>query len=926
MRQRTPIRVTAAALLAACSTAVAIDNQPMPQAGNDLLQHYPGLRAFHDQGRVRTFTGVPMTSGLTPQDAAASWIQLHGEAFGVGPLSVESLWVTPVMDGRFTAFGYRQTINGHPVEFGNFRILVLNEPVPRVVYAAGTLAPVPADAAQRQIVTANLAAQLAQGQPTAKGIDVWRAPEMIIWQGNGEWTSPITAWKVIGHSSNPSDKLSRKYIINSVTGAIAADLDEIVYTDVGGTVRAMATPGVASDNPANPPVLMTMPEAKVTITAGGSAYTDRNGVYTIINPGVTPVTVNSGVGVAQGFGGRWVNVIPNDGSTPVTASVANVTPPGPGDITLNAVPSERLTAQVNILRCTDITHNYFKDRAPAFNLLDVVIPANTGVAGTCNAFFDPAAVNINFYNSGGGCYNTSFSNVVSHEYGHFIVQQLGLAQGGFGEGYGDVNAMMIWDDSIVGRGFRTTSPDYVRDPIGANIQYPCSASCGGEVHCCGQLLGASWWRIRTAFGTQYGSAPGLDMTRSREVAWSLITIGGSGTSAMSGTNGQTTAIEILTVDDDDGNVNNGTPNRNLICPALAQGSVICPALSLLSFTYPNGRPASLTPGSPTPINVNVGSLSATPAPGTGTISYRVNGGSYTTISMAQGAANQYTATLPSLSCGQVVDYYFTAQAQGGGSQTDPANAPTATYSAIANAGAINTTIADLNFNADPGWTRTLNGTGTMTTGQWDRGVPVAGSGGVTADYNGGGGQCWVTDNRAGAAGAFDLDGGPSTLTTNAYNLSGYAGAQVSFALWFNSVNGVTDNLNFEYSTNNGSSWTVLATYPSSSGWSLKTLNVPTLSAQTMFRWNVSDQPNDSVTEGGIDAFKLTAYSCSAAACYANCDGSTGSPQLTANDFQCFINAFAAGQSYANCDGSTGSPALTANDFQCFINTFAAGCS
>ena len=60
-------------------------------------------------------------------------------------------------------------------------------------------------------------------------------------------------------------------------------------------------------------------------------------------------------------------------------------------------------------------------------------------------------------------------------------------------------------------------------------------------------------------------------------------------------------------------------------------------------------------------------------------------------------------------------------------------------------------------------------------------------------------------------------------------------------------------------------------------------------------------------------------------CYANCDLSTGNPALTANDFQCFINSYAAGTSYANCDGSTGNPRLTANDFQCFINAFAAGC-
>lgn len=60
-------------------------------------------------------------------------------------------------------------------------------------------------------------------------------------------------------------------------------------------------------------------------------------------------------------------------------------------------------------------------------------------------------------------------------------------------------------------------------------------------------------------------------------------------------------------------------------------------------------------------------------------------------------------------------------------------------------------------------------------------------------------------------------------------------------------------------------------------------------------------------------------------CRANCDGSNVAPYLTANDFQCFINKFAAGDAFANCDGSTGTPVLTANDFQCFINSYAAGC-
>jgi hypothetical protein len=60
-------------------------------------------------------------------------------------------------------------------------------------------------------------------------------------------------------------------------------------------------------------------------------------------------------------------------------------------------------------------------------------------------------------------------------------------------------------------------------------------------------------------------------------------------------------------------------------------------------------------------------------------------------------------------------------------------------------------------------------------------------------------------------------------------------------------------------------------------------------------------------------------------CYANCDGSATPPVLTANDFQCFINLFAAGNAGANCDQSTSAPTLTANDFQCFLNRFAIGC-
>ncbi len=53
----------------------------------------------------------------------------------------------------------------------------------------------------------------------------------------------------------------------------------------------------------------------------------------------------------------------------------------------------------------------------------------------------------------------------------------------------------------------------------------------------------------------------------------------------------------------------------------------------------------------------------------------------------------------------------------------------------------------------------------------------------------------------------------------------------------------------------------------------------------------------------------------------NADGNVGPV-----DFQTFLDLFASSSPRANCDGSSGTPALTANDFQCFINLVATGCS
>jgi hypothetical protein len=154
---------------------------------------------------------------------------------------------------------------------------------------------------------------------------------------------------------------------------------------------------------------------------------------------------------------------------------------------------------------------------------------------------------------------------------------------------------------------------------------------------------------------------------------------------------------------------------------------------------------------------------------------------------------------------------------------------------------------------------------------------------------------------------------PLAISQQPQNLSVAQGASASFSAAASGVGFVT----YQWHRNGGA----MVNGGSISGATGSTLTInPVAASDAGGYWVVVSDSCGSLTS------TPATLTVSAGTCYANCDGSTGAPLLTANDFQCFLNKFAAGDSYANCDGSTGVPALTANDFQCYLNKFAAGCS
>src|SRR5262249_4542685 len=131
---------------------------------------------------------------------------------------------------------------------------------------------------------------------------------------------------------------------------------------------------------------------------------------------------------------------------------------------------------------------------------DNVLPT-VNIASTCNAFY--TGNTINFYQAGGGCVNTAYSTVIAHEWGnglddrHVCMSQIQ----GLCEGWGDICAMYLTDQPIIGENFYTTGA-FIRTGLNTT-QYPPPS----EVHAAGEVWMGFAWNLRDRLATTLGSRP-----------------------------------------------------------------------------------------------------------------------------------------------------------------------------------------------------------------------------------------------------------------------------------------------------------------------------------------------------------------------------------------------------------------------------------
>ena len=796
---------------------------------------YPELRVSRLGARVSRLYGPPFGYGFTPEQSASSFVEQYGTVFDPGMGKLSFAGSQQLMDGKFTAVYFNETVMGLPVIGGDLTLLVKNTVGSPIVLAVSSVQPVQLRVTLGQISAEQAKAIVRRQDPSLFAED---APVMVAYPSE---TDTKLAWTFRIANGDLAHQRRFTVFVDASTGQVLGRRNEVLYTDVNGHVDAWATPGLAPNQPNNPAQLMNLADVTARIVSGNSTRTNASGSFTITNGGTAAVTVQSELI------GSWVNVNNNAGADELLS--LGVTPPGPANFTFNTLKTEPVQAQVDGFINVQTVHNYAKSINSAYPGIDLAIPCNVNLANTCNAFYSNNTVN--FYASGGGCPNTSYSTVVWHEYGHFIIAHGNPnPTGDYHEGMADVNASMLANSSCLGLDFFGQGTGCLRSTYNS-VNYPCS----GEVHLCGQVISGAFWLTKDQLDITIGAGPAL--TLSRQLYLNSILLHPVGITPQ-------ITIDVLTLDDNDGNILNGTPHYTEIATGFGAKNLDAPDLTWLTIT-PVTVPGEFwrLPSSiaAVPVAVDVQNVVGTLDPLSVRLVYRVNGGAWQERPMLNSNPNTvFRSTLPLSVPGTIMEWYVKAK----DTQNHEVHWPASDPNVLMFGTALTTTLNDT-FETNLGWT--VVNDPSLLTGAWVRADPNGTAlNGAPAnpenDSNDAGAQCMFTGQAAvgGGAGDQDVDEGPTRLLSPVFDLSGGNGV-IDFQFWFFNDDG-DDPLVIEISNNGGATWTTVRTVMftgTQNAWTKGTILVGNVIAPTnnmRVRFSTSDVPNDSVTEAAVDAFRV----------------------------------------------------------------------
>ncbi|OUU22294.1 MAG: hypothetical protein CBC13_07930 [Planctomycetia bacterium TMED53] len=669
----------------------------------------------------------------------------------------------------------------------------------------------------------------------------------------GESKEAVLVWVFHGAAIDESLHSTLRIDYSALTGEQLLVEEVVCSIDVSGSIFANRTVGTGPQGSSSNSV---QPISGVRVSGGGaSTQADGSGSYTLSS------SLNNFTVLAE-LEGVWGSV--NSSAAP-SITVSAPSNPNALDLVFDGNGDSNFTAQLNAFHYVDQGYRLFVESAGGFPAMSTPVNATTGMTGSCNAYYDPFQQLLRFLRPGGGCVDSAYSSVVLHEFGHHVVNSLNLSQGAFGEGYGDSLAIVFLQDGVIGRDF-SGAGSHVRNVGTSNVVVPCSSS----IHFCGQALGKFWFNLSDALRSELGAVTGQQVLEQIFVDWSALTLGGISGFPIR----DEMVLEVLMADDDDSNLDNGSPHWNQICSAAIEGGLACPDLSTLLLTLVQGPAELIPPQVPQTVSVSWETVSSSPAVAQAEIRYRVIGSPSWQSAPLQEAPNFILeGEIPPQICLDQIEWYVSVPDLNGFVTVYPplgSSQPLSTMVATSQQIVLEESMA-----SDPGWSTSLP-TDSALVGQWEYGIPVGtaaqASAGVPSSSGDSAGYFTGLGLPGGSLGADDIDFGDTTLTSTDFILDASSRHEVSYWRWFcNNASASTpdDILTVSLSLDGGGSWNVIEQigpgHPhAGGGWFQNSFSIDQgASSNNTFRlrFHTGDLGAGSICEAGVDLVEVKVIDC-----------------------------------------------------------------
>ncbi len=649
-------------------------------------------------------------------------------------------------------------------------------------------------------------------------------------------------WRITVRTDNPLGRWVTH--VDAHSGEILWRYNDIHFAFEGDTENDAQIYGVCDGvTTTNAPYL------DINVSGAGSTTSDADGNWYIAGGGGT-ATVTAGLNgpfvTVQNYNGAEASFIGGATSgVPFTVDFQNG----------NSRQDERTTFDA-----VNDVHEFFNLFDPSFGYSNAHINAYVNRSdGYCpgNAWWDGT---INFCAAGGSYDNTGeLQQVVHHEFGHGVQNYIIGGQGneGLGEGNSDILGNLITQDHIIGRGFYVGNcTSGIRNSVNT-LQYP--GDLNGSVHHDGQIIAGFNWDAMVLLQAMYGggawNSAGTIMSAER---WHF------GRVLMQPTFQDDQVFATFFADDDNDNMDDGTPHHEIFCEAATNHGYDCPEILVGVFISHANIPYATNTAMGYSIDATALSLGGGNIDqGSVEVSYRVDGGAYSTVPMTYVGGDDYTGTIPGVPFGSVVEYYIQASNDLGASGTSPSTAPAALHYFQVD----DEFVDEMEFPT--AWSVGTGAENSASTGNWDLGDPDATSntsGNPVQpgdDHTALGTDCWVTGyTGGGSGGANDVDNGTTTLYSPRFDLIGASDVSISYWRFYTNDRGTNtdDSWVVQLSNDDGANWIDIenaATLPYA--WEQVVVNLADHYAEpgiVQMRFIASDTGSGSLVEALVDDFLL----------------------------------------------------------------------